>query len=341
MLIDLLLVTVYDSFSILKRGNMDSKKSVSGGKSKHHPSSAKHKVLQKSSTLNRKFVKKPAAKPKVLTKEQKNQEDMARRKAIAEQMNRKQQALLAKRVRVNVQTEKQLRPAKRKVVVEPASVVAHPTVAKVNARVAAGKAATPRQLSAQELKERAIEQALRRVATVKESETIVVEEQMTEAITKKRRIWHKRKLVVALSMAVVSIGLLGCLVHLNLPDLSVRVAAMQVGIESAYPSYVPKGYRMDGLVAENNGKITMNFSHKDGSAFTLAEERSSWDSTALLSQFVTPNWGEDYLIMKEQGLTVYVSGSDAVWVTGGVFYYIDDAGDGLTRQQVHDIALSL
>jgi len=301
--------------------------------------------------LNRKFVKRPVAQAQVSKRQQTEREAFLRRREIAEQMNRNNRTLITKKTHGGVrlapiaQTASVDKVATKKMEADkelPAKSMAHPTVAVANARVAARRAEAPRQFTAQEMKDRAIKQALRRMATENSSGGAAgAEEQMMEVITKRRGIWKKRKMFAALAMSVVSVALLGYLVHLNLPDLSVRVAAMQSGIESAYPSYIPKGYRMDGLVAENGGKITIDFKHKDGNSFTLVQEKSSWDSAALLSQFVVPKWGEDYSVMKEQGLTIYIVGSSAAWVNGGVFYHVDDPTKSLTKQQLHDIAVSL
>jgi len=327
---------------------MDSVKKVSNKNLEHHPSAAQHKVLQKSTTLNRKFVKRPVVQAQIAKRQQLEREAFLRRKALAERMGREKGALIAKKRQEGVKLMPVVRMANVARVEKASAVreeiiekpVVNPTVEVARARVAARKAPAPRQLTAQELKDRAIQQALRKMATAGDAD-VTDGGRMTEAMTKQRGMWRKRKLFVALGMSVVSIALLGYLVHLNLPDLSVRVAAMQSGIESAYPAYIPKGYRMNGLVAENGGKITIDFSHKDGKSFTLTQEKSSWDSAALLSQFVLPRWGENYEVMKEQGLTIYAFGSDAVWMNGGVFYFISDMEDDLTKQQLHDIAVSL
>ena len=78
-----------------------------------------------------------------------------------------------------------------------------------------------------------------------------------------------------------------------------------------------------------------------GRAFTLTEEKSSWDSSAVLANFVLPNWGNDYVTVKGQGLTIYVFGSNATWVNGGILYKIIDETNTLTKQQLHDIAVGL
>ncbi|MDO4729741.1 MAG: hypothetical protein Q4A96_00910 [Candidatus Saccharibacteria bacterium] len=187
-------------------------------------------------------------------------------------------------------------------------------------------------ISAKEMKDKAIQKALHDVATMQQEQ---------EEYQPKRRFWQKRGFLISGAVAIISIALLGYLVYLNLPDLSVRVAAMQTGIENAYPSYVPMNYRLSGLVKEDNGVITMNFVQENGGSFQLIEKKSSWDSATVLSNFVEEKWGSDYVVAKGQGLTVYISGSNAVWVNGGVLYQIEDHGSNLTTDDLHDIAISL
>ena len=189
-------------------------------------------------------------------------------------------------------------------------------------------------MSSQEMKERAISDALRKVSTMDKNEA-------RQQQAQKKGFWQRGHLAAAICLALVSVGLLGYLVYLNLPDLSVRVAAMNSGIENAYPSYVPMNYRLQGLAKEDGGTVTMVFARNDGSKFTMIEKKSSWDSSALLNNFVKDNWGENYTVAKGQGLTIYISGSNAVWVNGGVMYQIEAAESVLSADDLHDIAISL
>ena len=215
------------------------------------------------------------------------------------------------------------------------------TLEAAKARMAARKAAAqPEHLSAQELKDRAIKQALRKVERLDDDGTMSAQFDGV-ATQQKQHFWKKRSFAISACMAVIAIALLGYLVALNLPDISVRVAAMQTGIEKLYPSYVPSNYRLDGLVKEEAGRVTMNFKNEEGKKFILMEEKSSWDSAAVLSNYVKKNWGSDYSIAKGQGLTIYISGSNAVWVNGGVFYMITNEDRSLTATDLHDIAVSL
>jgi len=413
---------------------MDGVKRVSGkGIGIHHASSVDHRRIQKSTTLNRKFVKRPVAKARINiaagsaaqslrmqeqgqqqrrqiqqqqqraqqqqagqqqaqqqqqraqqrgAQDQRQQQQAQQARAQQQQIRARQQVLavrqqqagqqqkrgllqkqagirlnpLAKRTQQQQAQQQQQRQqqqraqqqqvgqqkAGRQIAVEKQQqdrgVQRNHVVQVAKARQAARKA-EPVHLSAQELKDRAIKQALRKVGQVENDTEMIT--QFSESKQEKQHFWQKRRFAVAVAMVVISFGLLGYLVYLNMPDISVRVAAMQTGIDKAYPSYVPADYRLDGLVKEDAGRITMNFKNSEGKKFTLMEEKSSWDSSAVLSNYVKKNWGSDYSIAKGQGLTIYVSKSNAAWVNGGVFYVITDDEGNLSSTDLHDIAVSL
>ena len=363
------------------------------GAAVHHASSVDHRRLQKSSTLNRKFVKKPVAKkqpkieaPKVIkrssgsvpvvnssrrllskqhsvqlrpvssTRKISISEPKAQKIAIKEadtqtQQQQQQRVVSAQKTQqvAAKASQPQVQPKKSQTAIVASKLVAqrksgqqaaketvqHPEVAKVaRARMSARRAPAPEMMSAQELKDRAIQQALKRMSAVKE------DADFDEVQPQKRHFWQKKSFAVSMAMAMVVIALVGYLVYANLPDLSVRVAAMQSGINKAYPSFVPNSYRLDGLVKEENGRITMAFKDENNRKFMLFEEKSGWDSAAVLSNYVQKEW-DDYTVTKGQGLTIYMSGSNAAWVNGGVFYLITDDSGTLTSNDLHDIAVSL
>ena len=87
---------------------------------------------------------------------------------------------------------------------------------------------------------------------------------------------------------------------------------------------------------------TMEFANgSTGDAFTLIEEKSSWDTNALASNYVKDEFGENYTVVREQGLTIYVSGSNAAWVNGGIVFKINTTSGSLTNKQIRSIAVSL
>lgn len=195
-----------------------------------------------------------------------------------------------------------------------------------------------RASSPEELKNRAIEQALHSVATMDEGKK---SKSRSERLAPRRKL-RARHFAVAFTCAAACVAGIIYVVGNNIPDISVRVAAMQTGIQASYPSYVPRDYSLKDVSSEN-GKITMRFDGPDKSSFTLMEEKSSWDSAALLRNYVEPTWGEDYATTHEQGITIYISNatSDAAWVNGGVLYKITSTGTVLTKKQVRSIVTSL
>ncbi len=313
-----------------KRGSMDIKKA----KSAQRPSSASHRTLQKSTTLNRKFVKKPTSARVIKTSEH---EAMvaARRAAIAAEMNRQHiLSIRQKAANPTVTNKAKSSTPDEKPTRHPAQTIA------IN-RIAAQKTA-PRQLTARELKDRAIARALAQVDKASDAQTTVIQTQMDGSVKATKFFWKRKKLIFALSLSVISIAFLGFVVWQNLPEIISRVTAASSGIETGTPAYVPRDYYRDSIVSEQSGKITLSYANtKAGHSFTITEEKSSWNSAALLSNYVEPTWGEEYSIAHEQGLTIYIHGSNAAWVNGGIFYLIESPDNNLSITDLHDIAISI
>lgn len=145
--------------------------------------------------------------------------------------------------------------------------------------------------------------------------------------------------IVAATFALVLLG--GYFTYLNMPSLSVRVAAAQAGINAAYPDYRPDGYALHGPVTYADGRVSMNFKANASEAnFTVNQSQSSWDSSAVLDNHVLPKAGSSYMPFTERGLTIYTYSNNAAWVNGGILYTIE--GDApLSNEQIRRIATSL
>lgn len=219
---------------------------------------------------------------------------------------------------------------------QPTRRAARPTAPKTTARsrtAMASKAAARRPSRISTTEDQALRQALRSVSSLeKETET-------RPRPTIRPKIGAKR-LAFAFICATACVAAVIYFVSSNIPDVSMRVAAMQAGIEAKYPSYVPRDFSPSDISSEN-GKITINFTGPEGASFTLIEEKSSWDSSALLRNYVEPTWQADYTTTHEQGITVYISGSNAAWVNGGVLYKITSTTGSLTTKQLRNIVTSL
>lgn len=218
-----------------------------------------------------------------------------------------------------------------------AAAIPHPKQISANQKLQERKDAlnlerTSRQVSAKELKERAIQKALQ--AAAKQSP------QQQEELSKSKIHFGFGRVVLALSCAAAVVFAIMYFVNQSMPDLSLKVTAMQSGIEASYPKFVPRDYDLSSIVSEQ-GKIVMTFMGADNNSFNLTEEKSSWDSDALLNNYVRSEFGENTAVVREQGLTIYIDGSRATWVNGGILYKIEAKDGSLTKKQLGSIALSL
>ena len=273
--------------------------------------------VQSSTTLNRKYVKRPTKSADGMVK--------VRRSLRVKRFN---DAMPMKKAQ---QQERQpMEPA----VVHPMQAA---TIEKMQSRMAAMQV---NKMTAKELKDQAIKKALADASRTTNKDGSVTKSKKIKKKTVKVRFGLGR-VVLALSCAAAAVFAIVYFVNLNMPDISMRVAAMQTGIDAKYPGYVPRDFSLSDITSED-GKITLNFKNSStGDAFSLIEEQSSWDSNALLTNFVKDEYGENYSTVREQGLTIYISGSDAAWANGGVVYKIDTTAGSLTKKQINTIATSL
>jgi hypothetical protein len=134
--------------------------------------------------------------------------------------------------------------------------------------------------------------------------------------------------------------LAGYFTYLNMPNLSVRVAAAQAGFNATYPGYHPDGYRIN-KVAYSEGQVGIQYvANGSDQSFTVKQEKSGWDSSALLANYVDPTSKGGYIPHSEQGITVYVFDNNAAWVNDGIRYTINGNAP-LSSEQVLNIATSM
>lgn len=205
--------------------------------------------------------------------------------------------------------------------------VLHPMVARAHAKsTAKEQSSVPRTQTASETKHEALKLA---VANTKKSAPL------------RQRLLPRQRAVTIVS-ATLALVLFGAyLTYLNMPALSVRVAAAQSGINAGYPEYRPDGYSLTGPVTYTDGKVSMNFEANGGpQKFSITQSKSGWNNDAVLDNYVTPRAGTSYVPYTERGLTIYTYDNNAAWVNGGILYTIE--GDApLSSEQIRRIATSL
>lgn len=274
-----------------------------------NPSHAVHHNTQRSRTLNRNIVtsKKPSIANPVVVKK-----PVQRSEHITKFGKKPQQTATP-----------------HKFLSEPADIQAtlHSAVAKTHAKQQIANSPKPRHKTAQEIKHQAISQAMQ---NAKPAPKHKVKEQRSKL--------SRFASISSASLAVVVLA--GYFTYLNMPTLSVRVAASQAGIDASYPNYHPAGYKLNGPVAYDNGEVRMQFKANSGpQEFTLNQQKSSWDSSALLASYVAPVT-EDYETFQDGGLTIYSYNNQATWVNGGILYTVDSSSE-LSNDQIRRMATSM
>jgi hypothetical protein len=269
-----------------------------------------HSLAQKSKTLRRASLKRPVAAPAPMQH--------------TIQYNKRPTVTVQQTVAKSPQVTKFApRPvqAPRIMDIGPAR---HPHVVKAQARIDA-KAAPTIVKPSQVLKQEAIKEAV--ANTTKQTKQY------------KRGFRHPGALsIITAAFALVILG--GYLTYLNMPSLSVRVAAVAAGVNASYPDYRPDGYRLNGPVAYDQGQVSMKFVANAGPQnFTIKQAKSSWDSAAVLDNYVKPKVGNDYATYSERGLTIYTFDGGVAWVNGGILYTIDGNAP-LSGEQIRHIATS-
>ena len=272
-----------------------------------------HKKPSKSTTLSRKYVHAPTGHEKS-------------RIAIAKPKI-KVSPMISKFADIQPTSKaSKTQPAKK---INDIAPIKHPLQHKVEARVSRPVQKTSHsQPAALEIKHQAIAKALHQAKP--------------EAAPPKRGLARRFPRLVSAGTASLAILLLaGYFTYINLPSISVRVAAAQAGIDASYPSYQPAGYGIRGPVAYDNGEVSINFqSNTNPSHFTINQSKSGWDSSALLDNYVTPQSNNNYASYSDNGLTIYVYGNKAAWVNGGILHTIEGDAE-LSGDQIRRIATSM
>ncbi|MCX6728735.1 MAG: DUF4367 domain-containing protein [Candidatus Saccharibacteria bacterium] len=208
--------------------------------------------------------------------------------------------------------------------------ISHPLAAKVSKQRALPKSvpAVSAEKSSKEIKQEVIAAALKKSEAPK--------------TTKKSILKRNKKYLNIFTISAAVLIVVGSIIYLNMPIISVKVASMQAGIDATFPEYHPDGYSLSGPVSYSNGEVTINFHANSGnSQFAIKQSKSPLDSSALKIQ-VDKSSDHQTSESQEGGLTIYTYNDNnrADWVNGGILYSI--SGDAkLSSDQIRHIATSL
>ena len=207
------------------------------------------------------------------------------------------------------------------------------------------KTQAPSKIPASNMTVSSVESAFKRIQKPDQKNTITTKASVqTPPKTTSSLVKHHKKgarIFFAFLCSSAVVAALFFVVQSNMPDISVKVAAMQTGIQATYPNYIPRDYRLSGVYTAQDNSVAMDFVGPNQARFTLTEEKLPWDSTALLNRFVKQKWGENYDSIREQGITIYINGSNAAWVNAGIVYKIINHQGELSKKQIKNIVTSL
>ena len=289
--------------------------------------------VQKSSTLNRRHVKMPQRTP-LAAKPQKARVDVKQHVAVKKFSTPITSKPAPQKIAINRPAE--THPVTRRAQQRPLSVNTklrkerQPLAMNNNPLVAVAPQKIEKPIVAKtskQLKNEAIEKAL-----------------SNEIISNKKARRRQKKggtlrwlNTFSVGFAVMLLG--GYLTYLSMPNISIKMAAVQSGIDAKYPGYKPDGYALNGPIKFKSGEVSMKYAYADGSSgYTITQQKSGWNSSAVKEFFSEKHKNPNTTMI--DGLTIYSGGKEAAWVNGGILYQI--SGDAnLSSSQIEKIATSL
>lgn len=286
--------------------------------------------IQKSSTLNRRHVKMPQ-RTALAAKPQKTRASVQQHVAVKKFATPTVSKPTPERIVVN-------RPAE-----------AHPVIRRAQNRNLSvnGKLRKDRRQLATNNNPLATPKKIEKPAikTAKELKNEAIEKALSNEITSNKKVRRRQKKgstlrwlnTFSVGLAVMLLG--GYLTYLSMPNISIRMAAIQSGIDAKYPGYKPDGYALNGPIKFKSGEVSMRYAYADGSsAYTITQQKSGWNSSAVKEFFSEKHKSPNTTMI--DGLTIYSGGKEAAWVNGGILYQI--SGDAnLSNDQIQKIATSL
>lgn len=157
---------------------------------------------------------------------------------------------------------------------------------------------------------------------------------------RQKRSGLAKRLFSIASAALAVLLIAGFIAYQNQANLTMKYAGHKAGFAATLPAYSPNGFSA-GKFTYSAGNVKVQYNNaSSGQKFALIQNTSSWDSNALLDNYVS-NQDSDYRTLQSAGRIIYTYGhNNATWVNGGVWYRINSAGN-LTTSELVNLATSM
>lgn len=292
-----------------------------------------HQKTQKSQTLNRRYVKAPEKNSQAAVIEQfKRRHDLAEEKML-------EGVVLGRKSRA--ENSKRILTRERAAIVQPISRDASKseTSPKKSTNVEKYRPHPLQERAYRQIQARRVEVVLPSMAEIKQNAIASALSQMSREHAKEQKTSQKSRRGwwnFGGSLAILVVAGAGIL--MNLPKISAEMASARSGFSASIPQYSPEGFKLKDLPYFDGKSIVMRFADSDKN-YEVKQIESSWDSDALLENYVLTKWGEDYITYREKGLTIFRKGGVAVWVNAGRMFEISGAEE-ISAEEIVKIAVS-
>lgn len=203
------------------------------------------------------------------------------------------------------------------------------------------RSAQNRQASRQATNQAPVLKTAREIKEEVIAETLAAAPNHHKKQVKPPTLWGKAKLIGGLSAGLISAMILTYAAYTHIPSLSIGVVNARVGVQANYPGYIPDGYRIDGPISGQDGQVQINFkSTTNDTSFKLIQVNSTWDSDALLSNYVKEKSNNHYQTDTERGIVIYSFSHGGAWMNGGILHVVEGTAQ-LNPEQIKRMAISL
>lgn len=159
-----------------------------------------------------------------------------------------------------------------------------------------------------------------------------------ESVKRSTKRKFRRPAILSTLGALAAIAAIG--VYVTLPSVNIRMAANKAGIDAKNP-YIPEGFSIDGKVAYQSGRVTINYKSNSGSdGYSITQEQNDSLTEQTIVDEATNRGNGNYQTMQAGDKTVYRYRDMAIWLDGGMKYTIN-TNDYLDSQDITNIVNSL